>query len=169
MKRTNSIIRTVSESIAVDLLGESKPILDEEDNENITEDPSKTVKWTGQQNAVVVAIFKSSDKSVGEVPLGQIPGFQFADYTTPDSFWDANKNLDKFKELIEKNASSKNKMLEKWKSENKETVDAIKSKPGFVGFDIIPNKTKVKSPEPEQDGEKEGEENQNQDQNQNQN
>lgn len=152
MKRT-SIMRTVSESIAYDFLGESKPVLDEEDDQNRTVDPSTTVDYFTMPATVVVLRKGEGTQCVQEIPIGQIKQFRFVNYKELDSFWDPKKNIDKYKDFVSKYSKSKSDELNKWMkdAENKATVESAMKLQGYVGFDVIPNKSKLENPEPEEE------------------
>ena len=148
----NKLFESISDSLAYDLLGESKPVLDEEDEGTTTVDPSTTVDYFTMPATVVVLRKGDGTQCVQEIPIGQIKQFKFVNYKELDSFWEPKKNIDKYKDFTDKYSKSKSNELNKWMKDpgNKATVESAMKLQGYVGFDVIPNKSKLDNPEPEE-------------------
>lgn len=158
MKRT-STMTTVSERIARDFLGESKPILDEDDDKNETKDPQTIVKYGEMAGTIVVLLSGIGTKSVRELPIGQVSKFSFHNYTDPEAFWTPKKNIDKYKAFMEKYSNDKKSVIDEWANsdtENERTIKAAQALPDFIGVDLVPTKTGLKNPEPGDENKKDG-------------
>ena len=147
------LFKDISDSLAYDLLGESKPVLDEEDDRGTTVDPSTTVDYFTMPATVVVLRKGDGTQCVQEIPIGQLKQFKFVNYKELDSFWNPRKNLDKYKDFTDKYSKSKSDELNKWMQDrdNKATVESAMKLDGYLGFDVIPNKAKLDNPEPEEE------------------
>lgn len=167
MKRTSRLVRSISESIVLDLMGESGPVLEDDPEETGKKTfDSDSVDWKKYPAVIVLVSKKDGSDCLEHTPVGGIQNFDFMNYKSSDTLWDvddAGKNDKEYQKLRDEESNSKTSMLNKWYSdpENKKRYDQLKKKLGskFVGADIIVNKTAIKNDREEDD--------QNQNQNQN--
>ena len=82
MKRT-SLVRTLAESLATDLLGESSPVV--EDDGKI--DPKTLVKYVTMPGTIDAIMKGEGTECVMHLPVGGIDQFKFVDMTDGDMLW----------------------------------------------------------------------------------
>jgi len=143
--------KTLVESIILDLMGESGPVIEDDGNLDL----KTMVKYVTMPGVIVAQLRGQGTECVQELPIGGIDQFKFVDMTDGNMFWnrdDSGKNDKEYEDFMRQYSDQKSQTLRKWYSDNKETYDSVKKKFGerIVGFDIVPNKTKVQNPEPDE-------------------